>query len=248
VALFDAQLDRGEATKDFKRLLDAEPLFACKTVSPVDIQAGSLRAFDCIIFPGGNARMQAEALGDDGKVNVRKFVQSGGGYIGICGGAFLATAKYDWGMALVDAKPLTGQIEVPGQGMVSIAWRGAGTVRMELSDAGGKIFTDVPGLVDVWYSGGPILSPAEMTDLPKYVSLAVFRTEVWDYKLQQGTMIDTPAIVAGRFGKGRVLLFSPHPEMTPGLESIVRRAVLATARTHARETERTPATRRRREL
>jgi hypothetical protein len=43
-------------------------------------------------------------------------------------------------------------------------------------------------------------------------------------------MIDTPAIIAGRYGEGRVVLFSPHPDMTPGRESLVRSAVLAVAR------------------
>jgi hypothetical protein len=34
-------------------------------------------------------------------------------------------------------------------------------------------------------------------------------------------MINTPAIVVADFGKGRVLSVSPHPEATPGLESII---------------------------
>jgi hypothetical protein len=111
--------------------------------------------------------------------------------------------------------------------------RGAGTVKIELSNAGKRVLGDFPGLLDVRYSGGPILSPAGTSDLPGYVSLAVFRTEVWEYELQRNTMIDTPAIVAGRFGEGRVIIFSPHPEMTTGLEWLVPGAILATARTHS---------------
>lgn len=233
VALFDANLDDGSATKDLRRFLDAESTFVWKSVSPTDIQAGALEGFNVVIFPGGIAPQQAAVLGDDGKQATRKFVQAGGGYVGICGGAFLATAKYDWGMALVNAKPLTGKIDIPGKGMVSIAARGAGTVKMELTDAGKSVFGDSPGLLDIRYSGGPIISPAGMSDLSKYVSLAVFRTEVWEYEPQQGSMIDTPAIIAGRFGKGRVIIFSPHPEMTAGLEFLVRCAILATARTRS---------------
>lgn len=233
VALFDAKLDNGEATKDLKSILEAESAFTWKAVNSTDIEAGALQEFDVVIFPGGNARLQRAALGDTGKEIVREYVRSGGGYIGICGGAFLATAKYDWGMALVNAKPLTGQIDIPGEGLVSIAARGAGIVKMKLSDSGEKILGNLPGLLDIRYSGGPILSPAGMSDLSDFVSLAEFRTEVWEYEPQRGTMIDTPAIVAGRFGRGRVILFSPHPEMTAGLDSIVLRSIQAVAKSRS---------------
>jgi glutamine amidotransferase-like uncharacterized protein len=43
-------------------------------------------------------------------------------------------------------------------------------------------------------------------------------------------MRNTPAIVAGRFGDGRVILISPHPERTDGLEWIIQSAALTVAR------------------
>jgi hypothetical protein len=101
---------------------------------------------------------------------------------------------------------------------------------MELTDAGKRVIGDFPENVNLQYRSGPIFSPAGGDDLPKYVSLALFRTETWEYEAQRGTMIDTPAIVASQFGKGRVLAFSAHPEMSDGLESLVKRAVLSTAR------------------
>lgn len=44
-------------------------------------------------------------------------------------------------------------------------------------------------------------------------------------------MIGTPSIVAAKFGIGRVIAISPHPEATRGLEFLVARSVMATART-----------------
>jgi hypothetical protein len=38
-------------------------------------------------------------------------------------------------------------------------------------------------------------------------------------------MKGTTAIAIGKYGQGRVICFSPHPEMTHGLESIVRFAI-----------------------
>jgi glutamine amidotransferase-like uncharacterized protein len=229
VALFDAKLDDGSATKDLERFLRAESNIEWKPLSPAQIHTGDLDGFDVLVVPGGSSPKQAETLGEDGKQAIRRFVQSGGGYVGICGGAFLATAKYDCGMALLNARPLIGKRQIPGKGIVSMAGRRAGTVTVELTDAGRRVFHDSRDLLHIRYSGGPILSPADVDDLPQYVSLAVFRTEIWEYQPQQGTMVDTPAIIAGRFGKGRVILFSPHPEMTPGLEFLVREAIRATA-------------------
>jgi hypothetical protein len=43
-------------------------------------------------------------------------------------------------------------------------------------------------------------------------------------------MTNTPAILAAKFGAGRVVAIGPHPETTPGLEYLVKRSILATAR------------------
>jgi len=38
-------------------------------------------------------------------------------------------------------------------------------------------------------------------------------------------MVDSPAIVRGVFGKGRVISSSPHPEQTDGMEGFAEAAV-----------------------
>ncbi|MCY2986111.1 MAG: hypothetical protein NTY15_20975 [Planctomycetota bacterium] len=45
-----------------------------------------------------------------------------------------------------------------------------------------------------------------------------------------GVMIGTTAIAIGDFGEGRVVCFSPHPEKTPDLESILLQAIHWAAR------------------
>jgi hypothetical protein len=45
-------------------------------------------------------------------------------------------------------------------------------------------------------------------------------------------MIGTAAIFAAKFGAGRVVSISPHPESMKGTEFLVKLAVLATARMH----------------
>ncbi len=225
VALYDAGGTGGAGPVNLRRILKSRTGFTLCHVGPPDIRAGVLDQFQVVIFPGGSGSKQAIALGLEGRQTVRSFVESGGGYIGICGGAYLATAKYDWGLALLDAKTFTGKRMIPGVGEKSMWFRGSGTVKMELTGDGRRHLGDVPDVVELRYANGPILSSASRDDLPAYVTWAVFRSEVAKYEPQQGTMVDTPAIVVAEFGKGRVVVISPHPEMTVGLESLVKRCV-----------------------
>ncbi len=41
----------------------------------------------------------------------------------------------------------------------------------------------------------------------------------------KGVMVNTPAVVSGIYGKGRVLTISPHPEDSRGLENFVPHAM-----------------------
>jgi glutamine amidotransferase-like uncharacterized protein len=76
------------------------------------------------------------------------------------------------------------------------------------------------------YGGGPIFSPAGEKALPEYVPLAFYRTEV-STTIKEHTLVDTPAIIAAQYGKGRALLFSVHPEGVQELKPLVKRAVLS---------------------
>ena len=73
------------------------------------------------------------------------------------------------------------------------------------------------------YNNGPILAPPE-GDAP-YEVLAVFRGEVAGNNTPTGLMVDTPAIVAARYGRGRVIWCSPHPEQSDGLDYMIAGAL-----------------------
>jgi len=231
VALYDAGGTGTRGIRNLERILDSEPQFTLNHIGPADMRSEVLDQFDVIIFPGGSGSKEAAAIGPDGRAAVRQFVQTGGGYIGICAGAYLATARYSWSLAVINAKTLTGRIDVPGAGTKSLWFRGGGTVEMDLTDAGRGILGDWSNPIRLHYENGPILSPADQADLPGYRVLAVFRSEVSKYEPQKGTMVNTPAILAAPFGNGRVLVISPHPEATAGLERLVERAILWTAGT-----------------
>lgn len=183
-------------------------------IGPEEIRAGELRHFNVVLFPGGSGSRQGESLGEVDRRCVRQFVEQGGGYIGICAGAFLATAEWPNALNILDAKTPSTQWK-----------RGRGVVQMELTPEGRKILHVNSVSCEVRYHNGPIFMPAERSNLPEYRSLAVFRSQVADYSATDGGMVGAPAIVASQFGKGRIVCFSPHPEATKGLEDLVRRGV-----------------------
>jgi hypothetical protein len=120
--------------------------------------------------------------------------------------------------------------EIRDVGTKQMIDRGAGEVKVELTEAGQRVIRGHSGLMDIRYSGEPVFRGARMFEFPEYVVLGHFRTEVTQYDAQRGSMINAPAIICGWYGKGRVIAISPHPEMTKGLEFVIKRVVLATAR------------------
>jgi putative intracellular protease/amidase len=183
-------------------------------MSGEDVATQNLAAYDVLVFPGGSGSGQSKGIGESGLKNVREFVGNGGGYVGICAGAYLACSNFSWGLGILNA------------GTVSSKWRrGQAILDLEMTEAGKPLLGDVPGVFKVRYNNGPILKPWTRTDLPAYTPLSVFRTEVAKYGSPEGVQVNAPAQAIGTFGKGRVFVSSPHPEGTPGLENLIPRGV-----------------------
>ena len=218
IAVYDGGGSAGKGVPRVLSLLGAVTNVSVARISPKDIQTGALRRFDVVMFTGGSGSGQARALGQTGCQEVKQFVEKGGGYVGICAGSYLACSGFSWSLGLLNAKTL------------SPLWkRGTATVKVELTDRGREILGPCQGKLDCLYFQGPIVGPAGAPELPEFEPLAVFRSEVAENNTPKGIMVNSPAIFAGRFGKGRVLCFSPHPEQTKGLETFVTRAVAWTA-------------------
>ena len=183
-------------------------------VSGKEIAAGTLKDFDVVIFSGGSGSKESAAIGDAGREEVRRFVREGGGYVGICAGAYLACTGFSWGVGVLNAKT------------VSSKWlRGKGDVDIEVTPLG-KETTGLPVRKHVIrYANGPIIKPDTRDGIAPFETLAFFRTELAEHDSPKGVMIDSPAIVRGAFGKGRVISSSPHPEQTGGMEGFTEHAV-----------------------
>jgi predicted deacylase len=214
LAVYDAGGTGGTGAAKIIAQVGRQPGAIVTRICGEDIRGGALGQFNALAVPGGSGGKEAAAIGEEGRARVRRFVEDGGGYIGICAGAYLATSGFSWGLKILDAKT------------ASPKWmRGTGLVKLELTPRGREILGDKSGEFDCKYANGPILVPALIESLPDYEPLAFFRTELAKNDTPAGIMVNSPAIVAGRCGKGRVIVISPHPEQQPGLEDFIPRAV-----------------------
>jgi len=185
-----------------------------------NMTAGEVRtikpgAFAVTVFPGGSGNGEAEGIGEEGMDAVRAHLRAGGGYIGTCGGAFLAISHLKlYGEGAAGNGPATQE-----------PWdRGHGTVQVEFTPAGaqqlGLVASTYAGKnVTIMYWQGPIVKadafPSNVT------KLSYFRTEIHSGHPNEttGEMVNTPAMTSlddyGGQGLGRVFLNSPHPELEP---------------------------------
>ena len=172
--------------------------------------AGNSRS-SLMVFPGGSGNGQAQAIGAKGMSAIRSFVAGGGGYLGTCGGAFLGLSHLKF---FGDPSPPTQEPYDRGHGDIQLRFSQDGLNELGL-DRG-----RFSGNVTIMYWQGPIVSNK---DLPANVTrVASFLTEIHSRHTNQttGEMAGTAAITSIEFGRGRVVLNSPHPELTPNLPEI----------------------------
>ena len=195
--------------------------FSARRLTAADLRAGALVDYDVVVLPGGSATKQSRALGDQGRQRLVDFVRSGGGYLGVCAGAYLAASeprRYGLGLAAVRC-------------VDTAHWkRGTGTVRLSVLPGFGAL-TGIDGDSQrMVYANGPLLEELEVEGLPGVEPLLRFESDLHQGDAPAGMMPGKLAALRTRFAKGRVVLFSTHPELTEGFEGALARSVLWVAR------------------
>ena len=190
----------------FPALLKKVPDIEVEVLDGQRIRDGALDAFDLVLLPGGSGKGQGDSMGPDGVAKLKEFVASGKGYIGICAGAYVPMQQ-----GFMNAKTKDPR------------WRrGKAMLDIEFSEAGLKIFGEkYKGIQTIKYANGPIMDVNISTNLPPVEVLAWFRTEVAEQGTPKGIQVNSPAIVLTTYGKGTMLVISPHPEQTPGLQGLM---------------------------
>ncbi|HJL19086.1 MAG TPA: BPL-N domain-containing protein [Sandaracinaceae bacterium LLY-WYZ-13_1] len=216
VVLFEAR-GVGDAALRTALAAYAEAGIDARTAGPRAMRDGTaLDGADAVLFTGGRGSVQGRLLGARGRAHVRRFVRRGGGYVGICAGAYLAIqgpAEFHK-IGLVAGRNLTGD-----------RWR-RGIRPAELAPADGS------APVVLHYANGPLFAREPVEGLPPFVTLATFDADVYleRFDTHPGEMPGTPAVVAAGFGRGRVLLFSPNPTLAPARPALLSRGTRWAAR------------------
>ncbi len=223
VAVF---VDEGvSSTAKLFDVLSSDPQLSATKVSAEDVRAGKLEQYSVLIHPGGSGSKQGKALGEQGREQVRKFVQAGGGFVGICAGAYLAAGERDWALGVLDAKVVDRE-----------HWnRGFGNVTLSMSPQGLAILSVTSTKPELYYHQGPLLAPGNDPNVPDFQCLATFESEIVKNGAPSGVMQGTTAIAMGDYGQGHVICFSPHPEKTVGLEAMVLKGVHRVAQSKPRD-------------
>ncbi len=205
----------GRSKQNLLKVLETFENVTVQETTAENIRAGALSDVDVLIQPGGSGSKQGKNLEETGREAIRKFVRSGGGYIGICAGAYLATSHYSWSLNILDAKVVDTR-----------HWaRGHGDVKIGVTKDGQRVLKTAESQLTILYWQGPLLAPGNRPEIEDYRACALFETEIAKNGAPKGVMKGTTAIARGQFGKGRVICFSPHPERTKGLEHLVKAAV-----------------------
>ncbi|MFW9943902.1 MAG: BPL-N domain-containing protein [Candidatus Sifarchaeia archaeon] len=181
------------------------------TVTGQDIKDGCLEDYDVLMWPGGRYPEYWEAVGLEGKAEIQEFVSGGGAYLGICAGAYYAADYIVW-MDDEDFPPPDYKVDgdelnldlfsgVAHGPIFEIADRNNtywAMTEINIVDQTHPITESMPNPMTMFYYGGPYLEPYADAN----VSI-----------LGQYDVTGTVAIVACKYGEGRVFLIGPHGEV-----------------------------------
>jgi glutamine amidotransferase-like uncharacterized protein len=190
--------------------LEEESRMSLTRITCEEVQGGGLSGFTVLCVPGGFAPHLSTRLGESGAAAIRRWVRDGGGFVGVCAGAFLGCSL---NLLPVQVRDLDHMGASPSPCLVRFTSTGQQLLGASADAAGAR------------YANGPVFAlPASTVELSlagssnrhndvapavRVHTLAVYASSCRPAAVE---MEGSPAIVAGMHGRGLVLLVSPHLE------------------------------------
>lgn len=202
-------------------------------------QENILSVYRALIVPGGSVFEVEKALGVEGSKRICEFVHSGGGYIGCCCGAFLASRcgymsplgeDTSAGFAILGVQSdgyFGGTGDLTCDILAEKTTSFSGQVQLSFLGTKSSSMTDKESTstVRMFYRNGQLFSKPCVRknthldcDVPVCTPLlraSELKTATDHHKFADGVNVPGAVYygaVAGRFGKGRVVAFGGHPE------------------------------------
>ncbi len=176
-------------------------------VHETELATTDLSQYDAL-FVGGGGGLR---LDDANAEALRKYVQEGGGYVGICGGA-VSAGRY----GLIDAERYNFGVR--------------GRVWAKLKEHPVTEGFDIPRKILFPHASGPLFVIKEGSE---EIPVVIF--DVGNEPLP--TFVN---VIAKQYGEGRVVVFSGHPEGSAETRRMVRNALMWTAKITGMEEPATP--------
>eukprot|EP00405_Crypthecodinium_cohnii_P020615 CAMPEP_0206471156 /NCGR_PEP_ID=MMETSP0324_2-20121206/31381_1 /ASSEMBLY_ACC=CAM_ASM_000836 /TAXON_ID=2866 /ORGANISM="Crypthecodinium cohnii, Strain Seligo" /LENGTH=268 /DNA_ID=CAMNT_0053945399 /DNA_START=211 /DNA_END=1017 /DNA_ORIENTATION=- len=196
------------------RFLETEfPELEVSKIGPKDILKGALSdaSVALLLMPGGADRFYAQKLGSEGIQLIRKFIEGGGGYVGICAGAYFGSSycEFDKGgpLEVCDPRELalhSGRAVGSAFGYDYESSKFAKAVDAVLKDDLVKKADLSTGRVASYVNGGCFFPDAKEDEV-----LAYFCQDCGGHAAGQ------PMVVGGSAGSGRYILTGAHLEYDP---------------------------------
>ena len=199
VGLFLDEGCRGNGPFQWARLLAHSPQVDLALLDGKDIRDGKLEGLDLLLCPGGGGAKQIGAMKPEGFALVKKYVEEGGCYVGICAGSYNAMNR-------------EGRFAFLPYDYIQGAHGKLADLAVDFNEGGAKMLGIPPGRHIARYNGGNIMRATEPTGKGDSKVLAVYKSSVSHYDATPYNFLDTPAAVFGQYGKGKVLVTSFHPE------------------------------------
>ncbi|MHB8880895.1 MAG: BPL-N domain-containing protein [Thermodesulfovibrionales bacterium] len=181
-----------------------------------DVRAGCLENYSFIFVPGGWSSNKLKSLGADGTAAIRDFVRDGGGYLGFCGGAGLATSD-SLGLLNVHRKPTTervpsfsGRIRVKAQkhdiwnGMPDSIFHAWWPPQFGAMGKGIRVLARYGKALPDSFSSD--LNTGDIAITNSWTELE----QLYKINLDPSRIAGEPAMIEGRYGEGAVILSLIH--------------------------------------
>ena len=199
---------RGVGAFRWMQLMDQAEGVEARFVDGEAIRNGALESADLLVMPGGKSRVEAAELGEKGQREVRAFIERGGSYVGTCAGAFLLMGGEEPEKKILGIAPFK---HVDGE------WGGEAMLQVAYTKTAERLTGMTITNHTERFNGGPVMVPTKAVSGANFKVMSRFKSNLHSEEAKPNlpSMGGAASAVAGTFGKGRVWLFSTHPEYYP---------------------------------
>lgn len=211
VGVFVDKGARSNGCAAWVRLLTSSPDFDTTFLDGPAVRGGALEGLDVLVMPGGHSIVESEQLEEAGREAIRRYIRNGGRYLGTCAGCSLTLNE-----------PMATRLRVIPFSRDPKSPRGGGeALTMKVTKRGEELTGIKAGNHPVRYHNGPMLVPTKPLKDAEYEVIGKWNCDLSEKGTNSVSMFGHPALVCGRYGKGRVFVTAGHPEHYPRSRDIV---------------------------